>query len=286
MPSNVIYTADGVLLDHPAGNWYLLDEKAMGTNLERYSQDSTIPGRDGVLPYYDENIGPTMYGMHFVCNAVGARTVNDSYQALMALLDKRTGPVVLTRQLFGATVSADAKFVKSTDTQPIATYDSIEFIVVMEIPAGWWRDSADLTFTQSAPVSGTAYRVSTFDNTCGDIRDAKIKLTGPMTAPVFRDMGSGMEITLGTIASGRQVIVDCATGYAWEAAASSSWSLSGNDWTQYLRSTGPGSGRRVMSFAPVMQGTDPFDRRVNVRLTSTGMTASSKIEILGRRCFV
>lgn len=284
MPSNVAYTVDGIALDSPQGYWYLLDEKAMGSNLKRRNVATEIPGKDGFLPSYDETENSVMIGFRMVCNSVGVRTVADSYEAVMSLFRKRTGPVIVQRTLFGATHAAEMKYVETVNTKPIETYDSIEFVVVMEIPGGFWRDAADLTWSQ-VPVSGTSYRASPFDNSSSDIRDAKIKLTGPMTNPVVRDMGSTMEFSMATIVAGRQVIVDVATGYAYEAAASTSWALTGNDWTQFLRTSGPGSGRRIFTMTPTITASDPFDRRINIRVTSSGMTGSSKIEIQGRRCF-
>ena len=284
MPS-ATYSIDGIAMNHPLGNWYVLDDIPVGLAVERRSSDLFVQGRNGSVGTYDETDEISQLGLVVVVNAVGVRTVNDSYQALKSILTKRTDFLTLRRTLFGTTSEAKAKLLKLVEPKLIATADSFTFTIVLVLPGVYFRDTADLTWTQSAPVSGTTYRVTTFDNTTTDIRDAKIKLTGPMTSPVLKDEGSGTSFSVGTVAAGRQVLVNADTGYVYESASSSAWNLSGSDISAQLRTAGVGSGLRVISFSPSMTSGDPFDRRVNVTLTATNMTASSKLEIQGRRCF-
>lgn len=285
--SDITYAVDGIPLMHPSNYWWLEDDIVVGSNLERRASNMVVSGRDGSIYTPDETLNTTQIGLKMLCNAAGGRTVEETRSALLALLGKRSAPVVLTRTFFGASVSADAKLnTVSNDDAWIETHDSVRFTAVMDIPGVYFRDTSDQTWTQQTPVSGTTYRVTSLNNSVAEIRDAKIKLTGPMTLPVFKDIASGSSFSLGTISAGRMVIVDCATGYAYESAAGTSWALTGTDITATLRAVGPGSGRRIISLTPAITAGDPFDRRVNISLTSTGLVTASKIDILARRCFL
>lgn len=158
--------------------------------------------------------------------------------------------------------------------------------VPLEMPGAFWRDVSASTFSQTQPVSGTTYAMTNLAGTTAPITDAVILWTGPITNPQATDPLSGSSITWqGTVAAGSQVRVQAGTMTA-VSGVGIGLAGAGADASGALVPSGPGSAFRLIEFMPEMVGGDPLTRRVQVKVTGSGITSATNVQVSARRAFI
>jgi hypothetical protein len=285
---NLTYWIDDVALDDPQDRWWVLDDTTVAPEISRRDINMLVGGLDGAHPAVVEAYELTTLNLQMVCRGSDTVSVEEVFQALTSLMSNRARLVTVKRLLFGHITTAQAKLASIANITRIETGDQITFTALFTIPDVFFRDVTPITWDKPAPVSGTIYNVESLSNSGFDITDSLIKLVGPMTTPVFRDVNSGGEFSVKTLAAGQQALIDCYQGTVTQTGFSAGmWTPgNGNDISYTLRTKGPSSGRRTLWLTPGVVAGDLFDRRISVAVTASGMSGTSRIAIRARRTFL
>lgn len=288
-----MYTIDGVPLSDPGHRWRLHRETQRRTPVAFRSVDVNVPGVDGNIPIYGENVEATALALEV--NVYGSpEQIEERVQFLRALLGRTTGPLRVGKR--GGLV-ADAKPVSMSD--PVMTEHYARMAVTLAIPSGTWRGPVE-TWTHPAPGSSAA--VATPIRSSRPITDALILITGPATSPTIEDAATGSTVQYtGAVPSGQKLLIDCA---AWSAdiGTGTTWTTVRTNATADLVNTGPMSDVTLLPLTPVMAGESwgtrgpgvpivpavgdglAFTPRIIAR--ASGTTSATRLQVRARGSFI
>lgn len=272
-----MYTIDGVPLSDPKRRWTVHRETQRRTPVAFRSVDVSVPGVDGNIPIYGENVEATALALEL--NVYGSPVqIENRVNFLRSLLGRTTGPLTVERR--GGLV-AEAKPASISD--PVMTEHYARISVTLSIPAGVWRGSS-ATWAHSDPLSTDADVVDTLDGGSRPITDALVLITGPATTPEVEDVATGSRLRYtGAIPAGQKLLIDAS---AWRATlgASVSWGSTGTNATASIVGTGPRSDTTLFPLTPIpglTPGGDPTTAPA-ITFTATGTTSATAVQIRAR----
>lgn len=273
-----MYAIDGVPLSDPERRWRVHRETQRRTPVAMRSIDTHIPGMDGSLPIYGEDVEATALGLELNVYGTPAQ-VEARCEFLRGLLGKTYGPLVVRRR---DGLEADAKPASISDPVMTDTYARIS--AVLTIPAGVWRGPV-ATWEHINPTSTSVQIVDDLDGGSRAVTDALILIHGPATTPEVEDEATGSIVRFtGEIPSGQALLIACDE---WRAGVGGSvgWSSNWTNATARIVNTGPHSATHILPITPRARlvngepstapglifratGTDP-NTRVQVRARTT-----------------
>ena len=272
-----MYTIDGVPLSDPLYRWRVHRETQRRTPVAFRSVDVDVPGVDGNIPIYGENIEATALSLEL--NVYGAPgEVEERVNFLRSLLGRTTGPLAVEKR--GGLVT-DAKPVSMSD--PVEADHYARLSVTLAIPSGVWRGS-ETTWTHPAPTDDAQVRVDSLDGTSRAITDELILITGPATTPTVTDAATGSTVRYtGQVPAGQRLLIDTAR---WRAALGTgvSWGSTGTNATNGIAATGPHSDTTVLPLAPI-PGLDTDGEPTTapaIKFTASGTTTATALQIRAR----
>ena len=287
-----MYTIDGVPLSDPGHRWRLHRETQRRTPVAFRSVDVNVPGMDGNIPIYGEQIEATALALEL--NVYGLpEQIEERAQFLRALLGRTTGPLMVGKR---GGLTAEAKPVSISD--PVMTDRYARLAVTLSIPSGVWRGPVE-TWTHPAPGSSAA--VATPIRSARPITDALILIEGPATSPIIEDAATGATVQYtGAVAAGQKLLIDCAE---WRAnlSAGTTWTTGGSNATADLTNTGPMSDVTLLPLTPVMAGESWGSRGPGVPIVpaagdglaftpriisrASGTTSATRVQVRARGSF-
>lgn len=288
-----MYTIDGVPLSDPLYRWRMHRETQRRTPVAFRSVDVNVPGVDGNIPIYGENIEATALSLEL--NVYGSPgEVEERVGFLRSLLGRTTGPLVVGKR--GGLV-AEAKPVSMSD--PVEADHYARLSVTLAIPDGVWRGPEE-TWTHPDPSSSADF-VMPFKSS-RPITDALLHVIGPAVSPTFTDTATGATVQYqGNMASNQALLIDCAE---WRAGIGSTvtWDSNWTNATKDLANTGPQSDVTLLPLTPVMAGESwntrgpgvpiipalgdglSFTPRISFQASGTGPT--TRVQVRARGSFI
>lgn len=271
------YAVDGADLHDPLARWDVLASSMVAPGVTVNAVDLTIPGVAGSLPWPGAPQTAPQMTIDLLVRGASQDEMQANYGALAALLYAGT---TLTRTV-GTTVTSVGMELQTIATpvfsQSLNVYTTT---AVLKLPTVYWRaDSQD--WTVSNPTSGTSYEVITLAGTTAPVVDALLLVTGPAPSPKITCGSSWCQLNL-TVASGNKALVDC---NAWTVRYGTGVTFAGGGTLQSGRLLTSG-GPYVLPLRPGMRDTDPADTRVQVSMTSTGMSSATKLQIRAKPAYL
>lgn len=271
-----MYTIDGVPLSDPQYRWRVHRETQRRTPVAMRSIDTHIPGVDGSLPIYGEDVEATALGLELNVYGTPAQ-VEARCEFLRGLLGKTHGPLVVQRR---DGLEADAK--TASISEPVMTERYARMSAALTIPAGVWRGPVE-TWEHPTPLSTTAVPVGALDGGSRPITDARILITGPATTPEVEDEATGATVRFtGDVPAGQALLIN--TG-EWRAGVGSSvgWTSTSSNATSRIVNTGHASADHLLPLTPrarLLSGEPSTAPGLIFR--ATGTTAETRVQIRGR----
>lgn len=279
------YTLDGIPLHDPQGRWTLGDGAEIRSVPARRKSSYVIPGQDGevanVSPSFDP--GKLSFNIHILTN----NNHDDAMKTLEfwnGVLGQRHRLLPLDHTYNGQTRRAMVQITASSETSHFAM-KMITISVICDIPGSFWRD-IDYKISETSLTSGT-YTLSSHSGGTGPINDAIIKLIGPYTKVTVESIVGTTPISYFStdmaLSADSHVVIDTGNWLAVSRRTDTSWGMTGIDMMNSIAfSSGMGS---MFLFDPSMNpatlGSD-----YKIRVTSTGATTASKIQVRARRSFL
>lgn len=241
-----MYTIDGVPLSDPYRRWTVHRESQRRTPVAFRTVDVNVPGGDGNIPIYGENIEATALALELNVYGRTPDLIEERVNFLRSLLGRTTGPLEVARR-DGKVAAAKPAAI----SDPVMTDVYARLSVTLSIPAGVWRGSEE---TWTHPDPGTATAFATPIASSRPITDSLILITGPATSPIITDPATGSTVQYtGNVPAGQKLLVDCA-GWRANLGTSTTWSTTGSNATKDLTNTGPASDVTLLPLTPVMSG--------------------------------
>lgn len=283
---------DGVRLDTLAWNLTQINRAVAS----RRSGNTQVPGVDGVLPSFNDNLEPAQFGLEMFLKGTDADglvpgagandTLRSNLDELVHLFGKRHALLEVTQQVNAS--ETRRAWCKVTDTiEPAINQPGSAgtFTVGLEIVYGVWEDqaTADWSGTLGA-ASGTVQEVTTLQGSTERTTDTVFLVTGPANNPRITDPSSGAYVQLNQSLSGAQLWrVNTAT---WATRYGSGLTLGSADTTgtDGASSTVFGGSKNQAAFLPLVPVRDTGLRRVKVALSGTGgFTGATRLTARTRR---
>jgi hypothetical protein len=286
MPRTITYdyNVGGLPMNDPADRWWVLDGSTVALGVTRRPIAPTVPGLDGVVPWYQEDITDQMLTLLMAVNPYGPDNPEKLRSALFHHFNSMSA-LTIERIAYGTSTFADGKLSACSDLARTADGSGLMFTVVFNIPGAYFRDETADTWTQANPGSGTIYTIDTLDGGTAPVKDALIRISGPIAIPNLLDVNSGTGFVFRTLGSGERVIVNAAN-YTAYVVTTDTWSVSaGTDATKYLAAYGPGSADRPITLLPRPTLPDIVNTSVKLKLTASG-TAGTELGVQARRAFL
>lgn len=272
-----MYTIDGVPLSDPKGRWSVHRESQRRTPVAFRSVDVDVPGVDGNIPIYGEQVEATALALEVNVYGTPAQ-VEERVNFLRSLLGRTSGPIEVERR--GGLV-ADAKPASISD--PVMTERYARIGVTLSIPSGVWRGPQE-TWTHPDATHAGAEDVGTLDGGSRPITDALVLITGPATTPQIEDVATGSKLRYtGSVPAGQKLLIDTSR---WRATlgAGVSWGSSGTNATASIVASGPRSDTTLFPLTPI-PGINPDGDPTtapSVKFTATGTTSATTVQIRAR----
>lgn len=271
-----MYEIDGVPLSDPQWRWRLHRETQRRTPAAFRAVSTTVPGVDGDLPIYGEQVEATALALDLNVYGTPAE-IEQRVSFLRGLLGKTYAPITIRRR---DGLEAQAKPASISD--PVMTPRYARMSVVLTIPAGVWR-GPNVVWTHPDPAAGFA-TVDTLAGGSRPITDARILIRGPATTPEIADFATGAVVRFtGEVPAGQSLLI--ATD-EWRGALGSGvgWTSTGTNATSRLVTSGPQSAAHMLTLAPITVAE--FEGRPNtipaVTFSASGTTADTRVQIRGR----
>lgn len=271
-----MYTIDGVPLSDPQYRWRVHRKTQRRTPVAMRSVDVTVPGIDGSLPIYGENVEATALGLELNVYGTPAQ-VEDRTNFLRGLLGKTYGPLVVGRRSHGRDLETHAKLASLSDPVAVDRYARIS--ATLNIPSGLWRGPM-VPWNHPTPLHDNLHVVHTLEGSTRPVMDAKLLIYGPAVSPTIRDGATGSALTYtGTVAAGQQLLIDCVE---WRATvgADVTWDSEGANATSGLLNTGPMSTTTLLPLTPTATPAGVTETRLS--LTLTGGTTRTALQVRAR----
>lgn len=292
--SNRPITVDGVRLDTLAKNITQINRAVAS----RRAADVQLPGVDGLLPSYNDNLDAVPFGLEMWVRgtddngAVPAAGAQDTFRAnldeLLHLFGKRHALIQLqeqvtataTRQCWVKVVDSIAPDINTPGSSGIFT---VSFLMVY----GVWEDTAtqDWNGTLGA-ATGVVQDVTTLQDATERSTDTIFLVTGPITNPRITDTNTGAYVQLNqALAAGQYWRVNVATWASRYGATPSTLGASDTTGTDGTASTVYGGTKNQAAFLPLVPVRSGGVRKVQVALSGTAMTAATRLSARTRRKF-
>lgn len=268
-----MYEIDGVPLSDPQYRWRLHRETMRRTPVAIRAVDAHIPGIDGSLPIWGEDVEAT--ALHLELNVYGTPAqVEERCGFLRGLLGKTHAPLIVGRR---GGLTTEAKPASISD--PVMTDRYARISAVLTIPSGVWR-GPETTWTHTVPLASAPQVIDTLEGGTRPITDQLLLVTGPATQPTATDVATGSTLRwAGAVPAGQRLLIDCA---AWRATvgAGVSWGSTGTNATTSLVATGPRSAHHLLPLTPVATPAGVTETRI--AFTHSGGTSATGLQVRAR----
>ena len=273
-----MYTIDGVPLSDPYRRWTVHRETQRRTPVAFRSVDVNVPGVDGNIPIYGENVEATALALELNVYGRTPAQIEERVNFLRSLLGRTTGPLEVARR-DGKVAAAKPAAI----SDPVMTDVYARLSVTLSIPAGVWR-GPESTWTHPSPLDTAAQAMGPLDGTSRPVTDSLILITGPATTPTVTDTATGSTVRYtGTVAAGQKLHIDTAE---WRAALGSSvtWGSTSTNATAGIDSAGPRSDATLFPLTPIpgLNGDGSPTTAPCVSFTATGTDATTALQIRAR----
>lgn len=272
-----MYTIDGVPLSDPKGRWSVHRASQRRTPVAFRSVDVDVPGVDGNIPIYGENVEATALALEV--NVYGTpEQIESRVNFLRSLLGRTSGPLEVEKR--GGLI-ADAKPASISD--PVMTESYARIGATLSIPSGVWRGPLS-TWAHPDATSAEPEGVGTLDGGSRPITDALVLITGPATTPEIEDVATGSKVRYtGSVPAGQKLLIDI---FQWRATlgASVSWGSTGTNATASIVGSGPRSDTTLFPLTPI-PGINPDGDPTTapaITFTATGTTTATAVQIRAR----
>lgn len=264
-----MYEIDGVPLSDPQWRWRLHRETQRRTPVTMRAVDVAIPGVDGSLPIYGENIEQAALALEI--NVYGSPTeVEARCNFLRGLLGKTHAPLEITRR---DGLTAEAKLATLSD--PVMSPGYARIAVVLTIPSGTWRGA--VTGWEADRLVGS-HNVTPLAGGTRPVTDAQILVQGPASGVTLTDDATGAQLryTGPSLPEGSNLVVDCATWQATRGTGRHWGSPQGNS-TEYLANTGHRSATILWTLTP--RPSPAGTTWTGITVEASGTTSASGLQI-------
>lgn len=289
-----MYTIDGVPLSDPYRRWTVHRETQRRTPVAFRTVDVNVPGGDGNIPIYGENIEATALALELNVYGRTPGQIEERVNFLRSLLGRTTGPLEVARR-DGKVAAAKPAAI----SDPVMTDVYARLSVTLSIPAGVWRGPEE-TWTHPVPSSSAAFATPIASSRA--ITDSLILITGPANSPIITDPATGSTVQYtGNVPAGSQLLIDCA-GWRANLGASTTWSTTGSNATKDLTNTGPASDVTLLPLTPVMAGESWANRGQGVPIVpaagdglaftpriifrASGTSTATRLQVRARGSFI
>ncbi|MGO3179495.1 MAG: hypothetical protein ACTIJR_08015 [Brevibacterium linens] len=272
-----MYTIDGVPLSDPLGRWRVHRNSQRRTPVAFRSVDVNVPGMDGNIPIYGEQIEATALALELNVYGTPAQ-IEERSQFLRALIGRTTGPLMVGKR---GGPTAEAKPVSISD--PVMTDHYARLAVTLSIPSGVWRGPAE-TWTHPDPTSTDAQDVDTLGGSSRPITDVLILITGPATTPTVTDVATGSTVRhTGQVPAGQKLLIDT---LHWRAALGSSvsWGSTEANASNGISATGPRSDTTLLPLSPrpALTEAGEITTAPAVTFSASGTSSETALQIRAR----
>ncbi|TSI11975.1 hypothetical protein [Brevibacterium aurantiacum] len=273
-----MYTIDGVPLSDPYRRWTVHRETQRRTPVAFRSVDVNVPGGDGNIPIFGENIEATALALELNVYGRTPDQIEERVNFLRSLLGRTTGPLEVARR-DGKVAAAKPAAI----SDPVRTDVYARLSITLSIPAGVWR-GPESTWTHPSPLTTGPQAATSFDGASRPITDSLILITGPATTPTVTDTATGSTVRYtGAVPAGQKLLVDCAE---WRAALGSSvsWGSTASTATAGIVSTGPRSDTTLFPLTPIpgLNGDGDPTTAPSLRFAATSTDAATALQIRAR----
>ena len=281
-------TVDGVRLDTLA---YNIEAVTWRTPPVRSGMVS-VPGVHGVLPSYEddyEDAGVVLsmivlgHDVDGVATADPSATLQEHLDALLHLFSARHRLLDVQRTMSPGVIR-QAWCARTEGIEPEVSVGRVARLkVALTVVEGFWRDPTSTDWSQAAPVSGTAYEVTTLQGATAPVQDGRVLVTGPAVGPVVTDVTTGATCALsGTLAAGEKWFID-AGSFASRIGTGLTLASAATDGTDAIATTTWSRPSRMLTLTGAL---DTGARRTKVSLTASGLTGASAIGVRAVRRYL
>lgn len=281
-------TVDGVRLDTLAYNVTGAKWRIPGVR----SGAAVIPGVHGELPSYEDDYEPGGYVLSMWARGTDVDGVipGDSVGQLRENLDTLLHLFSARHRLLDVreTVATGVERQAMCSVQDVIAPEVesgrvAQFKVDLIVPGAFWQDASITDWSQAPPVSGTTYDVTPLNGTTAPIQDGKFLVTGPITNPKIFDIPTGASVSYtGTIAGGSQWFVNCDT-FASRVGSGLTLASADTDGSNAIAQTSFTKPNRLLTLVPArVSGV----RKVQVKITGTGLSGATALGVRARRKFL
>lgn len=260
------------------------------------NNDIPLPGRHGSLPILGKKFdnGRFIQSMWVIGSDVdggipaGGRRRNEfrkNLDTLKALFGKRNALMAVVADIGDGTKrEAQMQCLDAIDFSVRGVNPIGRFAVILDIPAVFWQDQADVNYDSLTGVTTSwAATLSAFAGATGIMEDLYIVVDGPINYPKLIDNATGHYIQLqANLAAGNQWVVNTSL-WTSKTGAGIAFTQSGTDQTAATVFSGQHN-PRYFAVSPVntSQVTAPA-----LTLTNTGgSTSATRLRVRGRRKFL
>lgn len=239
-----MYTIDGVPLSDPKRRWTVHRESQRRTPVAFRSVDVNVPGGDGNIPIYGENIEATALALEL--NVYGTPgQIEERVNFLRSLLGRTSGPIEVEKR--GGLV-ADAKPASISD--PVMTEHYARVGATLSIPSGVWR-GPEVAYSRIHRRETSEVTISELNGSSRAMTDSLILIEGPANGPRITDVATGSTIRFtGNVPTGENLLIDTRS---WRASvgAGVSWGSGGTNATSRIVNSGPQSSTTLFPITPI-----------------------------------
>ena len=286
-------TFDGVRLDTLAYNIETISGEDLIPGVR--SNDIALPGRHGSVPILGKKFDNSRYIQSMWvngCNVDGTlppvlrrNEFRKNLDTLKALFGKRNALITVLADIGDGTKrEAFAQCLSTVDFSVSGVNPLGRFVVELDIPAVFWRDTADVDFDSLTGVTTSfAVNLATYAGATGIMEDLYIVIDGPCNAPKLIDNATGHYVQYtGNLTAGQQWVVNT-TLWTSKVGAGIAFTQSGTDQTAATVFSGQHTPRYfAVSPVPTSQATGP-----QLTFTNTGSSsAATRVRVRGRRKFL
>lgn len=240
-----MYTIDGVPLSDPLGRWRVHRNSQRRTPVAFRSVDVNVPGMDGNIPIYGEQIEATALALELNVYGRTPAQIEERAQFLRALLGRTTGPLIVGKR---GGLTAEAKPVSISD--PVMTDRYARLAVTLSIPSGVWR-GPEVTYSRIHRRETNEVTISELNGSSRAMTDSLILIEGPANGPRITDVATGSTIRFtGNVPTGENLLIDTRS---WRASvgAGVSWGSGGTNATSRIVNSGPQSSTTLFPITPI-----------------------------------
>ena len=256
--------------------WGIQNSSLWRPGISVRGQTIQSPGRHGVisagLPVFEEPL-LTFNLRHF--GHYGHFDEGEIEAASMDLIGTLQSPGLIVSRTSGTlTTTAAGRLVSITPDLFVAGVVHA-YNVIVGLPGVFLRTEPAVS-DLGVVTSGVEREASHLAGTTAPVADAILRVRGPLSAAQVADVLTGTGLSwAGSLTGSQYLYLDAGTLTARRSTSASAWLSGGTDVSGQLSYPAEGP----LQAWPRMQGTDPTDRRISLRITGSGFGGTTAVAV-------